>query len=162
MYGISTLLRYRIDLEDDLEDLVIYTLKLRVYESQILINDICDQLKFPNLIKIIVLPRGITASKPLIDSQNKIMDQLVSNIRMKDSLITDTIILKDSPLDQLSQAYLLKHKVEHLCKKVGYPCTPEKIDSLLDREEITNNEHRSLIKIIDLMDQVLGVDDYED
>lgn len=161
MYGISTLLRYRNELGEEFEDLIIYTLESRVYESQILINDICDQLKFTSLTKVIVMPRGITARKPALKDQNKIMHQLVSNTELKDRLITDVIIIKDSPLDELNKAYVLKNKVEYLCDRVGYPCTPEKIDCLLDREEITNAEHKLLIEIIDLVDKVLGVDDYE-
>jgi hypothetical protein len=45
---------------------------------------------------------------------------------------------------------------------VGYQCTQEKIDSLLDQQQISAEEHRLLFKLSALIGQVLEVNDYED
>ena len=110
---------------------------------------------------MVVLPRGINVKRPKFTLQDKIMAQLVRDDNFKDKLITDIIIIKDSNLDNLNHAHLMKNKIKKLCKKVGYPCTLKEIDILLDQQQITNEEHRSIIKLINLTDTVLEVNSYE-
>lgn len=161
MYGISSLLKYSSKLNDDFNELMSYTLKTRVYESQTIIKNISDQLMIPRMIKWVVLPKGMNFSKPSIPAQNRIVDQLINKIAMKSALTGNVLILKGSALEQLEAAYMLTLESESLCKRIGYACDPGEIDKLLDQQVISIDEHQILFKLIQIRSQVLEVNDYE-
>ena len=162
MYGISALLRYSDGISADFNDLTQYTLRLRLSEAQLLLSNICDQFWFKRMIKLAVIPRGLTIGRPLIAAQDKIMSQLITNQDFKESLIDDVVCLENTTLGTLDEAFKLARELKDLCKKVGYQCTQEKIDSLLEQQQISAEEHRLLFKLSTLIDQALEVNDYED
>ncbi len=47
MYGISTLLKYVEKLDNNFDDLLKWTMQRHVFESQMLLKEICDQFKNP-------------------------------------------------------------------------------------------------------------------
>lgn len=161
MYGISAVLRYSEKLGNEFDDLIKWTLQRRVFESQILLKEICDQFKNPWFFRWLVLPWGINQTKPSISLQNKIVNQLINGKRLKEVLTDGILSIKDSALGELESAYELALEAEKIYKRVGYIDSFETIDSLLDQEKITNEEHELLSNLTQLRHKVLAVDDYE-
>ncbi|BBB24022.1 acyl-CoA dehydrogenase [Isorropodon fossajaponicum endosymbiont JTNG4] len=161
MYGISTLLKYVETLDSHFDDLLKWTAQNYVYESQLLLKEICDQFKYTWAFKWLVLPRGISQAKPSIDLQNKIINQLIHDKNLKEDLTDDVLLVKDTPLDELEQTYKFALKAEGVYKNVKYTDTPEAIDTLLNQEKITSQERQLLSNLTQLRRQILKVDDYE-
>ncbi|BBB22728.1 acyl-CoA dehydrogenase [Abyssogena phaseoliformis symbiont OG214] len=161
MYGISTLLKYAETLDSHFNDLLKWTAQSHVYESQLLLKEICDQFKYTWAFKWLVLPRGVNQTKPSIDLQNKIINQLIHDENLKEDLTNDVLLIKDTPLDELEQTYKLALKAEEIYKNVKHIDTPEAIDALLNQEKITSQKHQVLSNLTQLRRQILKVDDYE-
>jgi hypothetical protein len=162
MYGISTLLKYSEKLGSNVDNLIQWTIEQRIHQSQILLKEICDQFKFSIFFKWIVLPWGINQTKPAISLQNKVINLLINDEQLKDSLTKDVLFIKDSPLDELEQAYKLAIEAEKVYKRVKYVDTLDAIDALLDQQQINQQEHQLLLNLTELRQKVLAVDDYED
>jgi len=162
MYGISTLLKYSEKLDSNVDNLIQWTVEQRIHQSQILLKEICDQFKFSIFFKWIVLPWGINQTKPTISLQNKVINLLINNQQLKDSLTKDVLFIQDSPLDELEQAYKLAIEAEKVYKRVKYVDTLDAIDALLDQQQINQQEHQLLLNLTELRQKVLAVDDYED
>ncbi len=161
MYGISTLLKYVEKLDNNFDDLLKWTMQRHVFESQMLLKEICDQFKNPWFFRWLVLPWGINKTKPSIELQSKIVNQLINDKRLKNTLTDDVLIIKDSPLDELERAYELAINAEEVYKRVGYVDDTEGVDALLDQEKITSEEHQLLSNLTQLRRKILAVDDYE-
>lgn len=161
MYGISTILRYSEKLGDEFDDLTKWTIQQRVFESQILLKDICDQFKNSWFFRWLVLPWGANQTKPSINLQNKIINQLINDKQLKEMLTDDVLSIKDSVLSELESAYELALEAEKIYKRVGYVAHSEGVDTLLDQEKITNEEHELLSNLTQLQHKILAVDDYE-
>ena len=162
MYGISTLLKYSEKLGSNVDNLIQWTIEQRIHQSQILLKEICDQFKFSIFFKWIVLPWGINQTKPAISLQNKVINLLINDEQLKDSLTKDVLFIQDSPLDELEQAYKLAIEAEKVYKRVKYVDTLDAIDALLDQQQINQQEHQLLLNLTELRQKVLAVDDYED
>jgi acyl-CoA dehydrogenase len=161
MYGISTVLKYSEKLDESFDDLLHWTLQHHIYKSQLIIKNICDQFKFSALFRWVVLPRGINKTAPSISLQNSIIKQLINNNKLKCELTKDVLIVKDSILSKLEQAYKLAIEAEKIYKRVKYVGTTEGIDALLEQKKITNEEYRLLSNLTELRLNILAVDDYE-
>jgi len=89
----------------------------------------------------------------------------VSNYKIKwlikDTLTSDVLHAKDSTLDILDQAYTLAVEAEKVYKRVGYVDSYEAIDALLDKQQISTDEHQLLLRLTELRRKILAVDDYE-
>ncbi|HIB31005.1 MAG TPA: DUF1974 domain-containing protein [Candidatus Thioglobus sp.] len=162
MYSISVLLKYRQALDDDFDDLIRWSVQRQVHQSQVLLSDICGQLNFSSVFRWIALPRGINQPLPSVKLQNKVVNQLINNRNLKDTLTSDVLYAKDSTLDILDQAYTLAIQSEKIYKRVKYVDTPEAIDALLDQQQISIDEHQLLSNLTELRRKILAVDDYED
>jgi len=161
MYGISTLLKYVEKLDNNFDDLLKWTMQRHVFESQMLLKEICDQFKNPWFFRWLVLPWGINKTKPSIELQSKIVNQLINDKHLKNTLTDDVLIIKDSPLDELERAYELAIDAEKIYKRVRYVDDAEGVDALLDQEKITSEEHQLLSNLTQLRRKILAVDDYE-
>ncbi len=162
MYSISALLRYRQVLDNDFDDLIYWSVQRQVHQSQVLLSDICGQLNFSSVFRLIVLPRGVNQSLPNIKLQNKIINNLINQPKLKNTLTNDVLYGKDSALDILEQAYTLAIQAEKIYKRVKYVDTLEAIDALLDQQQISSEEHLLLLSLTELRRKILAVDDYED
>ncbi|HCH58277.1 MAG TPA: hypothetical protein DEU86_01780, partial [Gammaproteobacteria bacterium] len=161
MYSISVLLKYRQVLDNDFNDLIRWSVQRQVHESQVLLSDICGQLNFSLVFRWIVLPRGVNQPLPSVKLQNKVVNQLINNPNLKDTLTSDVLYAKDSTLDILDQAYTLAVEAEKVYKRVGYVDSYEAIDALLDKQQISIDEHQLLSRLTELRRKILAVDDYE-
>lgn len=107
------------------------------------------------------MPWGINKTKPSIELQSKIVNQLINDKHLKNTLTDDVLIIKDSPLDELERAYELAIDAEKVYKRVRYVDDAEGVDALLDQEKITSEEHQLLSNLTQLRRKILAVDDYE-
>jgi acyl-CoA dehydrogenase len=161
MYGISALLKYTVEFGREYDNLIKWSIEQRMHESQIIISDICQQFKYSKIIKLIALPLGVYRSKPSIKLQNTIINELITNPYIKNTLTSDILIMDKSALKDLEDAYEVALEVEKIYKKIGVFNDPEVIDTLLDKQEISNDEHKHLYELMRLRKKVLEVNDYE-
>jgi len=131
-------------------------LNLKCYLKKFAIN-----LKILGFFRWLVLPWGINKTKPSIELQSKIVNQLINDKHLKNTLTDDVLIIKDSPLDELERAYELAIDAEKVYKRVRYVDDAEGVDALLDQEKITSEEHQLLSNLTQLRRKILAVDDYE-
>ncbi len=162
MYGVSTLLRYHQVLGNEFDNLVKWTLQKQIHQSQVLLSDICDQLNYSSIFKWVILPRGIKQAFPSIKLQDKVINQLINDSNLKDTLTSNVMYAKHSALDELDQAYILALEAEKVYKRVGYVDSFEAIDVLLDRQLINVDDQQLLLRLTKLRRKILMVDDYED
>jgi hypothetical protein len=162
MYGVSTLLRYHQVLGNEFDNLVKWALQKQIHQSQVLLSDICDQLNYSSIFKWVILPRGIKQTFPSIKLQDKVINQLINDSNLKDTLTGNVMYAKHSALDELDQAYILALEAEKIYKRVGYVDSFEAIDVLLDRQLINVDDQQLLLRLTKLRRKILMVDDYED
>lgn len=162
MYSVSTLLRYHQVLGNEFDNLFQWTLQKQIHQSQVLLSDICDQLNCSSIFKWVILPRGIKQALPSIKLQNKVINQLINDSDLKNTLTSNVMYEKHSSLDELDQAYILALEAEKVYKRVGYVDSFGAINALLDRQLINVDEHQLLLRLTKLRRKILMVDDYED
>ncbi|WP_428095598.1 acyl-CoA dehydrogenase [Candidatus Thioglobus sp.] len=161
MYAISTTLKYAEKLDKGFDELLHWTMQQHIYKSQLLLKEICDEFKSIVFFKWLVLPWGVSKTKPSIKLQNKIINQLINDEKLKNTLSDDVLIVKNSQLDELEHTYKLAIKAQKVYKRVNYVSTSEQIDALLAQEKISHDEHHLLLNLTKLRHRVLAVDDYE-
>lgn len=163
LYALSTTLKFYDEQPLNAHTELIHWIgQTQIHQTQLSLMEICQQFRFGALLRLIVLPRGISQKSPKLTLQNTLINQLISHQTLKQELTEAVILPSDQhPLKRLDIAFTLAIEAEPIYQKVGFVDDLPAIQALLNKGKINKQQHDLLVQLTALRAQILAVDDYE-
>ncbi len=162
LYALSTTLKFYDEQRSDSHTNLIHWIgQTQSRQIQLILLEISQQFKLSSLLRLLILPRGISQKSPKLSLQNQLIKQLIGDPVLKNAL-TKSVILpyKSHPLKQLDKAFKLALQAEEIYQSVGFVDDLIAIGKLLNSDKINQQQHDLLVELTQLRADILSVNDY--